>query len=73
MTTIRRPLGLRFWLITLATVAGGVLWRARLLIDRKDRGDPPGYLRDLTVHGLRAMMRPLFPGKKPQAKTRPIA
>jgi GT2 family glycosyltransferase len=58
---------------TLATVAGGALWRARLLIDRKDRGDPPGYLRDLTVHGLRAMMRPLFPGKKPQAKTRPIA
>jgi hypothetical protein len=49
------------------------LWRARLLIERKDRGDPPGYLRDLTAHGLRAMMRPLFPGKKPQAKTRPIA
>jgi GT2 family glycosyltransferase len=58
---------------TLATLAGGVLWRARLLIERKDRGDPPGYLRDLTAHGLRAMMRPLFPGKTPQAKTRPIA
>ena len=57
---------------TLATVAGGVLWRARLMIQRKDRGDPPGYLRDMVAHGLRAMMRPLFPGKTKDAKTRPI-
>lgn len=56
---------------TLATLTGGALWRARLLIQRKDRGDPPHYLRDLVAHGLRAMLRPLFSGRKPAAKTRP--
>ncbi|NEY90540.1 glycosyltransferase [Tabrizicola oligotrophica] len=56
---------------TLATLAGGALWRARLLVQRKDRGDPPLYLRDLVAHGLRAMLRPSFPGKKPAIKTRP--
>ncbi len=35
---------------TLAHVAGGVLWRLRLLVQRKDRGDPPHFLRDLIVH-----------------------
>lgn len=58
---------------TLATLAGGLMWRARLLIQRKDRGDPPGYLRDLVAHGLRAMMRPIFPGTRPEPKTRPAA
>ena len=38
---------------TMAHVAGGVLWRLRLLIQRKDRVDPPHYLRDLVWHGLR--------------------
>lgn len=38
---------------TLAHVAGGVLWRLRLLVQRKDRGDPPHFLRDLIVHSLR--------------------
>ena len=58
---------------TLATLAGGILWRARLLIQRKDRGDPPRYLRDMVAHGLSAMIRPIFPGKKPETKTRPAA
>jgi len=40
-------------LATLAHLAGGVLWRARLLIQTKTRGDPPGYLRDMAAHGLR--------------------
>lgn len=40
-------------LATLCALAGGVLWRARLLIQRKDRGDPPGYLRDMLAHHLR--------------------
>jgi len=40
---------------TLALIAGGILWRARLLIQRKDRGDPPLYLTDLTLHALRAL------------------
>ncbi len=38
---------------TAAHIAGGLLWRARLLIQRKDRGDPPHYLGDLTGHAIR--------------------
>ncbi len=45
-------------LASLATLAGGALWRTRLLIQRKDRGDPPRYLRDLTAHHLRHLFRP---------------
>jgi N-acetylglucosaminyl-diphospho-decaprenol L-rhamnosyltransferase len=41
------------FLATLAHLAGGVLWRARLLLQRKDRGDPPYFLRDLAGHYLR--------------------
>ena len=44
---------------TLALIAGGVLWRARLLFQRKDRGDPPLYLTDLTRHALRAALNPI--------------
>lgn len=40
-------------LATLAILTGGTLWRLRLLIQRKDRGDPPRFLRDLAVHHLR--------------------
>jgi N-acetylglucosaminyl-diphospho-decaprenol L-rhamnosyltransferase len=40
-------------LATLAHVAGGVLWRLRLLVQRKDRGDPPYFLRDLLGHYVR--------------------
>ena len=39
---------------TIAHIAGGVMWRARLLVQRKDRGDPPQYLRDMAWHYLRA-------------------
>jgi N-acetylglucosaminyl-diphospho-decaprenol L-rhamnosyltransferase len=41
---------------TVAHVAGGLLWRARLLVQRKDRGDPPYFLRDLVGHYLRKAM-----------------
>lgn len=58
---------------TLATLAGGALWRLRLLIQRKDRGDPPHYLRDLVAHGLRAMIRPIFSGKTAGNRPRPAA
>ena len=40
-------------LATLAALAGGALWRLRLLVQRKERGDPPRYLRDLAAHHLR--------------------
>lgn len=42
---------------TMSHVAGGLLWRARLLIQRKDRGDPPQYLIDLMAHHLRAVWK----------------
>lgn len=58
---------------TLASLAGGALWRARLLVQRKDRGDPPRYLRDMVAHGLRAMIRPSFSDKTGSTKTRPAA
>ena len=35
---------------TLAHVAGGLLWRARALIQRKDFIDPAHYLWDMTAH-----------------------
>lgn len=38
---------------TLAHLGGGLLWRVRVLVQRKDRGDPPHFLRDLIVHSLR--------------------
>lgn len=56
---------------TLAHLAGGLLWRARLLIQRKDRGDPPLYLWDLTRHALRRAVQSLFTGGKPPAQNRP--
>jgi N-acetylglucosaminyl-diphospho-decaprenol L-rhamnosyltransferase len=44
-------------LATLAHVAGGLIWRARLLVQRRDRGDPPHFLRDLIAHALRGQRR----------------
>lgn len=41
---------------TLAALTGGALWRLRLLVQRRDRGDPPHFLRDLARHHLRAML-----------------
>jgi N-acetylglucosaminyl-diphospho-decaprenol L-rhamnosyltransferase len=46
---------------TLAALAGGVLWRLRLLVQRRDRGDPPRFLRDMARHHLRAMLSPKTP------------
>ena len=55
---------------TLAAVAGGALWRARLLIQRKDRGDPPLYLRDMARHHTRALFAPRG-GPRARNQTRP--
>ncbi len=52
---------------TLAHLAGGFAWRARCLIQRKDRVDPPGYLRDLAAHALRkAAGQPFRGGPAPR-------
>ena len=57
-------------LATLAALTGGALWRLRLLVQRRDRGDPPHFLRDLALHHLRAMFSPKTPAN-PAAMTRP--
>ncbi len=44
---------------TLTHIVGGLLWRTRLLFQRKDPGDPPGYLADLSAHHLGAAGRAL--------------
>ncbi|MDP2081864.1 MAG: glycosyltransferase family 2 protein [Pseudotabrizicola sp.] len=38
---------------TLAHVAGGLIWRARALIQRKDFIDPAYYLYDMSAHAVR--------------------
>lgn len=41
---------------TLAHLVGGVIHRLRVLVQRKERGDPPGFLRQLLTHDLRAAL-----------------
>ena len=50
---------------------GGLLWRLRRVVQRKDRADPPHFLRDLFLHDLRALIRPL-PGKRHAAPTKAV-
>ncbi len=38
---------------TASAALAGALWRLRLMIQRKDRGEPPRYLRDMLAHHLR--------------------
>jgi GT2 family glycosyltransferase len=61
-----------FALATLAHVAGGLLWRARLLVQRKDRGDPPHFLRDLIRHSVSPAREAPAPVTRPAVeRTRP--
>ena len=41
----------------LAHVSGGLLWRLRMLVQRKPPVDPPFYLRDLVRHALRGLVK----------------
>lgn len=50
-------------LATLALLTAGGIRRARLLIQPKDLGDPPHFMRDIAAHGLRALRLPFFSGK----------
>lgn len=43
---------------TLAHLAGGALWRLRLLIQHRDRQDPPHFLRDMARHAAGALTAP---------------
>ena len=56
---------------TVAHIAGGVIWRARLLVQRKVPGDPPRYLSDLTFHAMRRGAAALFKGPSARTQTRP--
>lgn len=58
-------------LATLSHLAGGVIWRLRLLVQRKDRSDPPYYLRDLTIHALKACAKSMRRGMGWSAQTQP--
>lgn len=51
----------RAFAATVAHLAGGVIWRLRALIQRKDRIDPPYYLRDMASHALRMIRHPIRP------------
>lgn len=41
-------------LATFAHLAGGVIWRLRHLVSRRNSEDPPHFLRDLMTHWVRA-------------------
>jgi hypothetical protein len=56
---------------TLAALSGGAIWRLRALIQRRDRLDPPHYLRDMAAHHARALIRPLFARKAAEVKPSP--
>ncbi len=53
-------------LATTMHMVGGLFWRLRRVIQRKPLADPPQFLRDLILHDLQAMVRPL-PGKRDAA------
>ena len=43
-------------LATLSLVFGSMLWRLRLLLQHKERGDAPRFLRDLLAHSARGFL-----------------
>lgn len=56
---------------TLAHLVGGAIWRLRVLVERKERRDPPHYLRDLTIHALKACGTGVRRETKQTARTQP--
>jgi N-acetylglucosaminyl-diphospho-decaprenol L-rhamnosyltransferase len=42
---------------TISLGLGSMLWRLRLLLQSRDRGDPPRFLRDLMSHAATAFLR----------------
>lgn len=58
-------------LATLALLAGGTVWQLRMLIQRKAPVDPPHYLRDLTLHAVKACLASIRRGTTRPAETQP--
>ena len=50
---------------TLAHLLGAVTYRVRCLVQNKPKIDPPGFLRDLTLHSLRSATKNLL-SKQPE-------
>lgn len=55
---------------TAAHVAGGLIWRLRALIQRKDVIDPRYFLRDMSAHTLHWALSGFRPKNKPAAAAR---
>lgn len=53
-------------LATMSLVLGSSLWRLRLLVQKKDRGDPPHFLRDLIAHSIGVPARRPSPTSAPR-------
>lgn len=50
--------GWTYWgAATVARMAGSLIWRLRRLVQTKPQGDPDHFLRDLTAHSARAVIR----------------
>lgn len=63
--------GKLYWVFaTILLILGASLWRVRMLIQRKDRRDPPMFLRDLIRHSLRGLFRS---GAPTNQKVKPAA
>jgi N-acetylglucosaminyl-diphospho-decaprenol L-rhamnosyltransferase len=56
---------------TLALIVGGVIWRFRVLVERKEPRDPPHYLRDLTLHAFKACGGAFRRGQPQSIKAQP--
>ena len=52
-------------LATKAHVFGGLLWRARRLVQGKPQADPDRFLRDLMAHDTRALLSRAKPSQEP--------
>lgn len=44
-------------LATLARIAGGMLWRLRVVLSGRSLGEPPHFLHDLATHHVRQLLR----------------
>lgn len=49
------------FLATLAHVSGGLIWRLRAVLQRRDFIDPPHYLGDMARHAIKVLRHPIRP------------
>jgi N-acetylglucosaminyl-diphospho-decaprenol L-rhamnosyltransferase len=56
---------------TLAVLAGGLIWKVRLLFQQKAHGDTPHFLRDLALHALKSCGASMRQDKAKTAQPQP--